>query len=32
MKDARESADRAQKAYWEFINNTAADEITKVGQ
>lgn len=32
MKDARESADRAQKAYWEFINNTAADEVTKVGQ
>ena len=31
MKDARESADKAQKAYWEFINNTAADEITKVG-
>lgn len=27
MKDARESADKAQKAYWEFINHTAADEI-----
>lgn len=31
MKDARESAEKAQKAYWEFINNTAADEISKVG-
>ena len=29
MKDARESADKAQKAYWDFINSTAADEITK---
>ena len=31
MKDARESADKAQKAYWDFINSTAAEEITKVG-
>lgn len=29
MKDARESADKAQKAYWDFINSTAAEEITK---
>lgn len=31
MKDARESADKAQKAYWDFINSTAADEIAKIG-
>ena len=29
MRDARESADRAQKAYRDFINSTAAEEITK---
>lgn len=29
MKDARESAEKAQKAYWEFINSTASEEITK---
>ena len=29
MKDARESAARAQKAYQDFINSTAAEEITK---
>lgn len=30
MKDARESAAKAQKAYWDFINGTAAEEITKI--
>ena len=29
MKEARESADKAQKAYWDFITSTAAEEITK---
>ena len=31
MKEARESAEKAQKDYWEFINGTAADEISKMG-
>lgn len=32
MHDARESAEKAQKEYWAFINRTAAGEITKVGR
>lgn len=31
MKEARESAEKAQKDYWEFIKGTAADEISKMG-
>lgn len=32
MKDARESAEKAQKAYWEFIDDIAANDITEAGQ
>lgn len=31
MKEARESAEKTQKDYWEFIKGTAADEISKMG-